>query len=103
MARIVMEIRFRGDDGEEMLAPSTLSFAIHRTLDQCEQISREMHDHFEQVANENPSARAVADALAHPPAEPLRNITIQQDFDLTEPDKVFWNTVRALGSRSGGL
>ena len=89
MARILMEIKILDDDHVNALVSLTMSFHLELPLDQCQQISSEMHDHFEQVANENSAARAVADTLAHPPAESAR-VFIQPTFGAsTDPNEVY--------------
>jgi hypothetical protein len=85
-----MTIDIRGDGDYSRLCPPTASISCERTLEACEQISREMHEHFDQVAAENPDARAVADAIAHP-APGLSTITISKEFgaDISDPDDVY--------------
>ena len=88
MARIVMEIKILDDEYDNKLSPPTMSFGLDLPAEQCDQIAREMHSHFEQVVNENPAARAAADVLAH--ATP-KTVTIQQDFGTADPDNIFSN------------
>ena len=75
MARIEMQILIL-DDTQHRACPMEESFALNLTEEQCHQIAREMHAHFDQVAAENPAARAVADVLAHPPPEHSLNLTM---------------------------
>ena len=93
MARIVMEITILDDDPSKSQLLPTRSLCAYLPADQCEQIAREMHAHFEQVANENPAARAAADVLAH--ATP-KTVTIQQDFSADDPDRFYWNIPKRL-------
>ena len=88
-----MEIKILDDEYDNKLSPPTMSFGLDLPEKQCEQIAREMHAHFEQVANENPAARAAADVLAH--ATP-KTVTIQQDFSADDPDRFYWNIPKRL-------
>jgi hypothetical protein len=76
------------------------------SYEQAKQIAREINDHFQQVANENPAARAVADALAHEQSG-IGTITIQQDFTTsnTDPDDFYKEIVKmnATGGPHGTL
>ena len=67
--RLVMQL---WEEGPSDGCPDSLpaSRVVHvDSMEVAEQISREMHSHFDQVSAENLAARAVADALAHPEAQ----------------------------------
>jgi hypothetical protein len=92
--RITLQIQMWNDDQTEYRAVYLNGPTEILTQPQCEQIAREMQEHFNQVVAENPDARAVADAIAHPsPAL----ITIDQDFSACEPDRVYQNILKANG------
>ena len=82
MVRIVMDIRMVTDGKPPVSRLLTSRFADVENYDQVEQIAREMHTHFDQVAAENPAARAVADVLARPEEHPITAADFGRSIDI---------------------
>ena len=83
MVRIVMDIRMVTDGKPPVSRLLTSRFAGVENYDQVEQIAREMQTHFDQVAAENPAARAVADVLARPEEHPITAADFGRSIDIS--------------------